>query len=71
VVGHYPSDPKAGLTGGISLWDVATGQRKGLLQHTPPRAVSRLVLAPDGKRIAAAEIWREGEKAEVKRAITL
>ena len=71
VVGHYQSDAKAGLTGGISLWDVATGRRTGLLQHTPPRGVSRLALSPDGKTIAAAEGWRESEKGAYKRCVTL
>jgi WD40 repeat protein len=71
VVGHYRNDAKAGPTGGISLWDVATGQRKGLLQHTPPRGVSRLALAPDGKTIAAEEHWKEGEKGAYKGCVTL
>jgi len=71
VVGHYQNDAKAGPTGGISLWDVATGQRKGLLRHTPPRGVAQLVLAPDGKLIAAAESWKEGEKGAYKRGVAL
>jgi WD40 repeat protein len=71
VLGHYQSDAKTGPTGGISLWDVATGRRKGLLQHTPPRGVSRIALAPDGKTIAAAETWKEGEKGAYKRCMTL
>jgi WD40 repeat protein len=71
VQGHHKNDAKAGLTGGVSLWDMATGQRKGLLQHTPPRGVSRLALAPDGKTIAAMEGWREGEKGAYKNCVTL
>jgi WD40 repeat protein len=71
VVGHYQRDAKTGPTGGIALWDVATGQRRGLLQHTPPRGVSRLVLAPHGKMIAAAENWKEGEKGAYKHCVTL
>jgi WD40 repeat protein len=71
VVGHHQNDAKTGPTGGISLWDVATGLRQGLLQHTSPRGVSRLVLAPDGKMIAAAESWKEGEKGAYKRCVTL
>jgi WD40 repeat protein len=71
VVGHHQNDAKAGPTGSISLWDVVTGMRKGLLQHTPPRGVSRLVLAPDGKTIAAAESWKEGEKGAYRRCLTL
>src|SRR6266545_4621409 len=57
VVGHHRPDAKTGPTGGIALWDVATGQRKGLLQQTPPRGVTRLALASDGKTIAAVESW--------------
>jgi Tol biopolymer transport system component len=71
VVGHYQNDAKAGPTGGISLWDVATGQRKGLLQHAPPRGVSRLVLAPDGKTIAAEEAWKEGGQGAYRGSVTL
>ncbi len=71
VLGHYQHDAKAGPSGGISTWDVATGQRKGLLRHARPRGVSRLVLAPDGKTIAAAEAWKEGEKGAFKRCVTL
>jgi WD40 repeat protein len=71
VVGYQKNDAKAGAAGGIALWDVATGQRKGLLQHTPPRGVTRLVVAPDGKTIAAAEAWKEDEKGAYKRCVTL
>jgi len=71
VVGHYRNDPKTGPTGGIALWDVATGQRRGLLQQTPPRGVLRLALAPDGKRIAAVENWKEGEKGAYKHCVSL
>jgi WD40 repeat protein len=71
VVGHYRNDAKAGPSGGISLFDAATGQRKGLLQHTPPRGVVRLALSPDGKTIAAAESWREGEKGAYNGGVTL
>ncbi|HEV3235850.1 MAG TPA: hypothetical protein VGZ25_02610, partial [Gemmataceae bacterium] len=37
AIAHYKNkrDDKTGVTGGISLWDVATGKRTGLLQHTP------------------------------------
>jgi WD40 repeat protein len=71
IVGHHQHDPKAGPTGGISLWDLASGQRTGLLQHTPPRGVSRLVLSSDGKTLAAWESWKEGAKDEYKQSITL
>jgi WD40 repeat protein len=71
LVGHYKVAAKAGPTGGISLWDVATGQRTGLLQHTPPRGVVRLTLAADGRTLAASEGWREGAKGEYKHGVTL
>src|SRR5262249_46565801 len=71
VVGQHRHDAQAGPTGGIARWDVATGQRKGLLQHQPPRGVARLVLAPDGTMIAAAESWREGPKGPYKGCVTL
>jgi WD40 repeat protein len=71
ALGHWKEDPKAGPAGGVSLWDVATGQRKGLLQHTPPRGVRRIALSPDGKTLAATETWREGDKGEYKNGTTL
>ncbi len=71
VVGHHKPDAKTGPTGGIALWDVATGQRKGLLQQTPPRGVTRLALASDGKTIAAVESWREDAKGDYKGCVTL
>src|SRR5262249_43021836 len=39
ALGHWTNDPKAGPTGCISLWDVATGQQKSLYRHDPPRGV--------------------------------
>jgi WD40 repeat protein len=69
LVGHYKPDAKTGPTGGIALWDVATGQRKGLLQHTPSHGVARFALSPDGKTIAASESW--GTKGDYKRSLTL
>ncbi|HZY84468.1 MAG TPA: WD40 repeat domain-containing protein, partial [Gemmataceae bacterium] len=71
LVGRHRNDPKAGPTGGVELWDVASGQRKGLLRHTPPRGVTWLALAPDGKLLVAAESWKEGEKGEYKSCLTL
>jgi WD40 repeat protein len=71
AVGHHKNDAKAGPSGGIALWDVATGKHNGLLQHTPPRGVARLVLAPDGKMIAAAESWKEGDGGAYQRGVTL
>jgi WD40 repeat protein len=73
VIGHFKYDAKSGATGGIALWDVGNGQRKSLLQHTPPRGVNRFALAPDGKMIAAAEYWKEGEgeKGAYKSCVTV
>ena len=74
AVALIQNDASTGPSGGIALWDVAAGKRKGLLQHTPPRGVARLALAPDGKTAAALEDWKEGkegEKAAYKACITL
>lgn len=71
ALAHFKIDPKAGLTGGISLWDAATGRRKSLLQHTPPCGVARLVLSPDGKTLAALERCKEGAKGNSKQFVTL
>jgi WD40 repeat protein len=71
VIAHYRRNAKGGPTGGISLWDTSTGQRRALLQHTPPRGVARLVVSPDGKTIAAAESWNEGGKGAYKSCLTL
>jgi WD40 repeat protein len=71
VVGHHKYDPKAGPTGGITVWNVATGKRTVLLQHASPRGVSRLALAPDGKTLAATESWKEGSNGEIKSAVTI
>jgi WD40 repeat protein len=71
AVGHDQNDPKTGPTGGIALWDVATGKRSGLLQHKSPRGVVRLALASDGKTIAAVEGWQEGEAGAYQNCITL
>jgi WD40 repeat protein len=70
AVGHF-SGREGRTDGGISLWDVATGRQRGLLRHTPPRGVTGLALAPDGKTIAAVEMWKEDEKGKYKRAVTL
>jgi WD40 repeat protein len=61
VLGHHKSDVKAGPTGGISIWDVATAKQKGLLQHPAPRGVTRLALTHDGNMIAASESWKDSE----------
>jgi WD40 repeat protein len=71
LVGHYKNDAKVGPTGGVALWDVATRQSKGLLQHTPPRGVASFTLSHDGKTLAAAEYWQQDAKDPYKRCITL
>jgi WD40 repeat protein len=71
VVGHYKNDAQTGPTGGISLWDLATGQRTRLLQQSPPRGVGRLALASDGKALATLESAKEGDKREYTRYLTL
>jgi WD40 repeat protein len=70
-ISHFKYDGISAPSGGIGLWDVASGQRKGLLQHTPPRGVGQFALAPNGKMIAAAEYWKEGEKGAFKSCVTL
>ena len=71
LLSHQKYDAKDGPTGGISLWDVATGQRTGLLQQSPPRAVAQLVLSPDGTTIAAGEDRKVGAKKEQQASLTL
>lgn len=71
AVGHNKSDAKTGPTGGIALWHVASGQRKGLPQHTPPRGVAQLLLAPDGQTIAATESWKDGDQRAYQQSLTL
>jgi WD40 repeat protein len=71
LVGHTKDDVKIGPTGGIAIWDVATGQRRGLLQHTPSHGVASFTLSPDGKTLAAAEYWDLDTKGVSKRCITL
>ncbi len=71
ALAHYRVDRKTGRTGGISLWDVATGRRTALLQHASPRSVARLALSPDGKRIAATESWAADDKGSIRQALTL
>jgi WD40 repeat protein len=71
LLAQYKHDAKAGPTGGIALWDVATGRRQGQLQQTPPRGVSRLVLSPDGQTIAAVEISKEDAKGTYRNVVTL
>ncbi|MFL5243187.1 MAG: WD40 repeat domain-containing protein [Gemmataceae bacterium] len=62
LVSHHQNDPRAGPTGGISLWDVATGKRTSLMQETPSRGVARIALSPDGKVLAAIERYQVIDK---------
>lgn len=57
--------------GGIKLWDTATGKERGVLQRQSPRGVLSLVLSPDGKMLAAAELWREKDAKDTKTSIAL
>jgi WD40 repeat protein len=70
LVGHFKYDAKAGPTGGIAVWDAETARRQDLLQHTPPRGVTRLVLSPDGKTIIAQEARKESSKGEYNNTLT-
>jgi WD40 repeat protein len=70
-VSHVKYDPKIGRTGGISIWDTASGQRVGLLQNSAPRGVTQFALSPDGKTILAREIWTEREGEQVINKIGL
>jgi WD40 repeat protein len=72
-VSHFKNDPKSGPAGGISIWDVTSGQRTGLLQQNPPRGVPQIALSPDGKTLAAREVWQDGDagKGEYKTRDTL
>jgi WD40 repeat protein len=70
AMGHFKRDAKAGLTGGISLWDTTTGQRTGLLEHAPSRGVLRIALAKDSRTLAAMESWQES-KGIHKECVTL
>jgi WD40 repeat protein len=71
MVGHIKLDDKNERTGGITLWDVARGERMGLLQHSPPRGVGSIIVSADGKTIAASEVWKEDGKDEYRRGVTL
>ena len=71
VVGYQKNDDKTGPTGGIALWDVATGQRRKLLRHSPPRGAAQLALTPDGRTIVAVENWRDPKSGAHKTGVTL
>jgi WD40 repeat protein len=72
AVAHLQWDEKhTKCSGGIVLWDVATGKEKARLQHSPPRGATQVTFSPDGKTIAARENWREGEKDESRSQVAL
>ena len=60
-----------GYRGGITLWDSATGKKRGVLQRQPPRGVNRIALSPDGKTLAANEFWREDDGKDSKDCIAV
>src|SRR5262249_43927492 len=70
AVGAYqPGSGKGEWTGGVELLDAETGRRTAVLQHARPRAVLALAYSPDGKTLAAVEVWREGK--ETRQGVTL
>jgi WD40 repeat protein len=69
--GHSKYDRKAGPTGGVLVWDAASGQCRGRLQHTPPRGVWQVALSADGKTLITSESWKEAGKEEHAEALTL
>jgi WD40 repeat protein len=72
AVAHLQSDANyTKYSGGIVLWDVATGKEKARLQHSPPRGVTQVAFSPDGKTLAAFESWLEGAKKEYRSQIAL
>jgi WD40 repeat protein len=71
LTAHHHIEARTALSGGISLWDVATGESRGVLPPAPARGVFGLALAPDGKMIAAAETWKEGDERVPDRCVTL
>jgi WD40 repeat protein len=69
AVGYWTEGKK--LSGGIGLWDVASGQQRDFLQHERPRNIVRLVFSPNGRFVAAYERWVEENKKEHQAAISL
>jgi WD40 repeat protein len=58
AVGDFKSSADQ-FSGGISLWDLASGQCRAVLSRTPPRGVGRLAYSPNGKTIAAIEYGKQ------------
>jgi WD40 repeat protein len=72
AVAHTRWDEKhTRYSGGVVLWDPATGKEKARLQHSPQRGVSQIAFSPDGRTIAAFESWREGRGNEHRTQVAL
>jgi WD40 repeat protein len=71
LTGRYKVDDVKGYRGGIKLWDAATGKERGVLQRQSPRGVLDIALSPDGKMLAAEEIWREKDAKDAKDGVSL
>lgn len=69
--GSYNRNDVKGYRGGVKLWDGATGKERGVLQRQSPRGVRGIALSPDGKMLAADEIWSENDGKKVKSGIAL
>jgi WD40 repeat protein len=70
AVAYFQVDPKQ-VTGEVQLWDVTTGKEQGTLKHESPRGVTRIGITPDGKTLAAIEVWRENDGKGSKTAVVL
>lgn len=69
--GRFKMSDVKGYRGGIKLWDAATGKERGVLQRSWPRGVTTIALSPDGKVLAASEIWRTNDGKDRKCGIAL
>jgi WD40 repeat protein len=58
-------------TGGVRLWNPATGKVRATLQHAPRRGVSRMAMSPDGTMIAAVEHWAESGGRQQKSQVSV
>lgn len=71
AVGALRFTEQEGIDGGIELWDVASAQRRAVLRHPAPRAVTNLAFAPDGRSLAAAESVRADGRSGGKQFVTV
>jgi WD40 repeat protein len=56
AVAHNQWDAKrTEYSGGIVLWDVATGNEKARLQHSSPCGATQVAFSPDGKTMSIGE----------------